>query len=71
MALAGVAQWMEHLPVNERVANSIPSQGTCLGCGPGPWLGACERDLVSVSLTHLCFSPSLSLSLPISLKINK
>ena len=35
-ALAGVAQWFEYGPVNQRVAGSIPSQGTCLGCGPGP-----------------------------------
>ena len=35
-ALAGVAQWSECRPVNQRVAGSIPSQGTCLGCGPGP-----------------------------------
>ena len=35
-ALAGVAQWIECRPVNQRVAGSIPSQGTCLGCGPGP-----------------------------------
>ena len=35
-ALAGVAQWTEHRPLNQRVASSIPSQGTCLGCGPGP-----------------------------------
>ena len=35
-ALAGVAQWIEHRPENQRVGGSIPSQGTCLGCGPGP-----------------------------------
>ena len=35
-ALAGVAQWIECRPVNQRVAYAIPSQGTCLGCGPGP-----------------------------------
>ena len=35
-ALAGVAQWIEHGPADQRVASSIPSQGTCLGCGPGP-----------------------------------
>ena len=35
-ALAGVAQWTEHQPVNRKVASSIPSQGTCLGFGPGP-----------------------------------
>ena len=26
--LAGVAQWVEHWPENQRVAGSIPSQGT-------------------------------------------
>ena len=36
----GVAQWIEHRPANQRVASSIPSQGTCLGCRPGPWYGA-------------------------------
>ena len=35
-ALAGVAQWIERGPVNQGVASSIPSQGTCLGCRPGP-----------------------------------
>ena len=35
-ALAGVAQWIERRPVNHRVTGSIPSQGTCLGCRPGP-----------------------------------
>ena len=36
-ALADVAQWIEHRPMNQRVPGSIPSQGTCLGCRPGPW----------------------------------
>ena len=40
--LAGVAQWIECRPVNQRVDGSIPSQGTCLGCRPGPELGLCE-----------------------------
>ena len=35
-ALAGVAQWIECQLVNQRVAGSIPSQRTCLGCRPGP-----------------------------------
>ena len=43
-ALAGVPQWMESCPVNQKVAGSIPSQVTCLGWGPGPQLGACERQ---------------------------
>ena len=29
-ALAGVAQWIECWHANQRVASSIPSQGTCL-----------------------------------------
>ena len=33
-ALAGVAQWIEHRLVNQRVAGLIPSLGTCLGCRP-------------------------------------
>ena len=36
LALPGVAQWIEHWPVNQRVTDSIPSQDTCLGCGSGP-----------------------------------
>ena len=44
IALAGVAQWIECGPVNQRVAGLIPSQGTRLGCRPGPWLGAHERQ---------------------------
>ena len=36
LALAGVAQWIECWPRNQRVAGLIPSQGTCLGGRPGP-----------------------------------
>ena len=43
-ALAGVAQWIEHWPANQRVTGSIPSQGTCLGCGPGPLCGVHEKQ---------------------------
>ena len=35
-ALAGVAQWIEYQPLNQRVAGLIPSQVTCLGYSPGP-----------------------------------
>ena len=38
-ALAGVAQWIECQPVNQSITGSIPSQSTCLGCGPGPQYG--------------------------------
>ena len=47
---------------------AIPSQGTSLGCGPGPWLEVCEKQLTF--LLHI--DVSLSFSLPLfSLKINK
>ena len=62
IALAGVAQWIEHWPVNQRVAGSIPSQDTWLGCRPGPQLGACKRQPqidVSVPFSFPHF-PSLS-----------
>ena len=38
-SLASVAQWIEHRPENQRVAGSIPSEGTNLGCRPGPQQG--------------------------------
>ena len=50
--LAGVAQWIECWPVNQKVASLTPSQGTCLGCGPGPQLGVYNRQLINVSLAH-------------------
>ena len=43
-ALADVAQWIERQPANQRVTGSIPCQGTCLGCGPGPQHGAHKRQ---------------------------
>ena len=65
----GVSQWIERQPTNQKVAGLVPSQGTRLGCGPGPPLGVCERQLIAAS--HIsCFSPSLSPSLPLK-KVNK
>ena len=52
-------------PANRKVAGSIPSQGTCLGCWPGSQLGVCEMQPIDVSLAHQYFSPSLPLSLKI------
>ena len=60
-AMAGMVPWTECRPENQRVAGSIPSQGTCLGFRPGPQLGACERQPhidVSLPLFVLPF-PSL------------
>ena len=61
MALTGVAQWAGHHPVNQQVMGLILSQGTCLGCRPGTGQGACERQMINVSLTH---QVSLPLFLP-------
>ena len=57
VALAGVAQLIEHWPVNQRVAGLIPSQGTCLGCtGKAAWEGCvCEKQ------------PHIDVSLPLFL----
>ena len=52
LALADVAQWIECQLANQKVVSSIPSQGTCLGCGPGPKLGVCERQPIDVPLTQ-------------------
>ena len=49
---------------NKSINQFVPSQGTCLGCGPGPQLGAFRKQPIDVSLL---LSPSLSPSL----KINK
>ena len=59
--LASVAQWVELQPGNQNVASSIPTQGTCLGCGPRPQLEVCERQPIGVSLSPT--SPFLTLSL--------
>ena len=45
--------------VNQRVASSIPSQGTCLCCRPSP-----RRGHIWEATTRWYFSPSLSPSLP-------
>ena len=64
-ALTGVAQWIKCQPVNQRSASSSPSQGTCLGCEPGPQQGMGERQ------PHINVPLLLFLSLFPSLKINK
>ena len=63
-ALAGVAQWTECLPANQRVAGLIPSQGTCMDYRPGPQLG-CARG------NHTLMFLSLPFSLPSSLSLKK
>ena len=56
--LVWLAQWIEHQPINQRATGLILSQGTWLGCGPGPQWGPHKIQApIDVSL-----SPSLSLS---------
>ena len=62
-ALAGVAQWVECWPANQRVTSSIPNWDTCLGYRPDPQYRAHERQPY--------IDVSLPLFLPVSLKINK
>ena len=64
IALADVALWTECQSVNQRVTGLIPSQGTYLGCQPGPHWGARERK------PHIDVSLPLFLTLPLT-KINK
>ena len=52
--MAGVTQWIERWPVNQRATGSIPSEGTCLGGGLGPQWGPRERQ------------PHIDVSLPLS-----
>ena len=58
--MAGVAQWIECEPVDQWVAGLIPSQGTCLGCRPGPQLGTCEGNHTLMFLSSFSFPSPLS-----------
>ena len=61
LTLAGVDEWTEHWPGNRKVTGLISSQGTWLGCGPGPHLGA-ARD----NQSHIGVSLPLSIPSPLS-----
>ena len=65
-ALAGVAQWIEYQSANQ-MGHQFDSQS---GHIPGLWTRS-PAGGVREATTHRCFSPSLFLSLPLSLKINK
>ena len=51
-ALTGVAQLVGYCPAKQKVAGSIPSQGTSWVVGLVPHQGAYERQLINVSLSH-------------------
>ena len=57
-ALASWLSWLEHHPVQQKVASSIASQGTYLSCGFDPWLG-CVWE-VTIDVSHIDVSLSLS-----------
>ena len=65
VALGGVAQWIECWPVNRRVAGSIPSLTL-----PHAWVAGQVRSRGCMRGNHTLIFPSLSYSLPLSLKIN-
>ena len=70
-ALAGMAQWIECQPGNQRVAGSIPSQDTCLGCRFSPWSGCLlEATYRCFSHTSMILSPLFLPPSPLS-RINK
>ena len=60
-ALAGMAQWIECWPANQRVIGSVPSQGTCLGCRPDqvPSKGRVRSNHTLVFLSFLPPFPSV------------
>ena len=63
-ALAGMAQWIELQPANQRVTGSIPSQGTCLIVAKVPKKGHRRGN-------HTLMFLSLSFSLLSLSKVNK
>ena len=65
--------WLEHHPINRKVAGLIPGQGTYWGFKVGPWSGCIwEATDRCFPLSHQCFSPSLPLSLKsISMSLGK
>ena len=60
LALAGVAQWIEHWPMNQRVSGSIPSQAHA-------WVAGQVPSLRHVRGNHTLMSLSLFFSLPSAL----
>ena len=63
-ALAEGLSWLEHCPVHQKVAGSVPSQGTNLGCRFDPQ-SQCVWEATDWCLSR-CLS--LSLSFPTTLK---
>ena len=60
-ALAGVAQWIECQPVNQKVTGSIPSLGHMPGLQARSPVGGAQEVTM-----NWCFFPFLSASPPLS-----
>ena len=65
-ALAGVAQWIERQPVNQKLTGSIPSQRHMPGLRARCPAGV-TRETIDGGISHTSMFPSL----PLSLKVNK
>ena len=63
--------WLGIIPQGERLPIRFLVRAHALVAGLVPSLGTYERQPIDISLSHRCFSPSLSLSFALSLKINK
>ena len=64
----GPVDWVS--PWEPKGCSFHPLSGHMPG-GLGPQLGEYQRQPINASITHRCFSPSLSPVLPLCLKINK
>ena len=66
LALTSMVQWIGRHSSKQKVASSIPGQGTCLGCWFSPWAGHVPEAM------DQCFSlTSMFLSLPSPFSKNK
>ena len=55
--MASVAQCIERWPADQKVASSIPSHGTCLGCRLGPQLRHVKGNQLMFLLHALSLPP--------------
>ena len=71
VALTSVAQSVGHHPAKRKATSSIPGQGTFLGRRLVPSSVPYKKQGINAFLSLPRFFPSLSPSLPLSLKIHK
>ena len=68
LTLTDVAQWLRYCPEKQKVTGPILAKAHAWVVGLVLSWGAYEKQLIDVSLSCQCLSPSLSPSLPLSLK---